>query len=323
MGVNHPGLGISLEQLIRMVRREAVATLQNASIGRAGLRVYDGGWILIEGGGLSVTGTATVSGVMKVTGELEGSGTLDWTGPWSLEGDGTIPGDVRITGDVDIIGKLVTSGAVELGGNTKISGKLDVTGAASFDNSIDVLKRLTLGPSGYIEAGTVRIDRLGSYGGRIASTGPVLAIGASGSVTVTAPYLVANDISATNATFIGTMEATTKAFKIPHPIKVDNVLRHGATESPVSGVEYWGEETLPESGELAVTLPDYFEALTKPDNRAVLVAARGFVADWGDIEDGKFTVTGVPGGQFSWLVKAEREGAEFVLEEPVYGPIRA
>lgn len=292
MAVHHPGLKMELGDLQAMIRRMVVQTFQNAAIGSAGMRVYDGGWITIENGGLSVTGQATV------TGQLGGSGTLDWAGPWFLKGVG------------------------EITGNTLISGELDVTGAVEFSNSLDVMNRLTLGPSGYIESGTVRIDRLGSYGGRVVSSGSVLYLSAGASVVVDNAVLVAGETSL-GPTYATSLDvAGAKNFKIPHPTKLDHWLRHGSTESPVSGVEYWGEETLPESGELTVALPGYFEALTKPENRAVMVTARGFVADWGDIADGTFTVTGTPGGRFSWLVKAERIGADFPLEEPVYGPIR-
>lgn len=311
MAVHHPGLQQELGDLTYMVRQLVAQTMQNAAFGRAGLRVYDGGWIRIEGGGLSVTGSGVVSGTLSVSGRLDGSGTLDWAGPWNMRGAGTISGNCTISGTLGVTGPVTF-------GNT-----LRADGAATFGNSIDVLNRLTLGPSGYIEAGTVRIDRAGSYGGRVASTGAVLALSAGGSVIIDTDYLIAKHGSFTgNLNVLQTLEATTKNFKIEHPTKSDHFLRHGCTESPVSGVEYWGEGTLPESGELDVMLPDYFEALTKPEGRAVLITARGFVADWGDISNGTFTVTGTPGGRFSWLVKAERRGADFLLEEPVNGPHR-
>lgn len=340
MAVHHPGdlqqeVG-NLQNLITQLVKQAT---QNASFGSAGLRVYGGGWIVIENGGLSVTGTAQVSGTLtgdgtfdwdgpwylngvgRITGDTTGTGRLAWEGSWSLDGNGEITGDVTISGNVLGTGRFQWNGPWDLRGAGEIKGNVNITGA------LDVLNRLTLGPSGYIEAGTVRIDRAGTYGGRIASTGAALELAATGSVIIDAPYLIATDISAKNGSFIGTvsaltLEAQTKNFRIPHPLDPDMVLRHGATESPVSGVEYWGDEVLPESGRLAVFLPDYFEALTKPGGRAVLVTGRGFAADWGDVADGAFTVTGVPGGRFSWLVKAERRGAEFVLEEPVYGPRR-
>lgn len=281
MAVHHPGLKMEMDDLLETIRRQVVATLQNAAVGSGGIRVYDGGWITIENGGLAVTGTQTV------TGTFQGSGSLNW------------------------------SGEAEFTGPLRVYGTMNVTGASAFGNTVDVLNALRLGASGYIEAGSVRIDQLGSYGGRIVSSGSVLYLSAGSNTIVDSEFFTANNAYVTTLETLGA-----KNFRMPHPAKPDHWLRHGATESPVSGIEYWGEEVLPESGELVVMLPDYFEALAKQRNRAVMVTARGFIADWGDIVDGKFTVTGTPGGRFSWLVKAERIGADFVLEERVYGPIR-
>lgn len=304
MAVHHPGKGQAIGDLKHMVTQMVKAAMQNASYGSAGLRVHSGGFITIENGGLVVTGSANVSG------QLGGNGTFDWTGPWFLKGAGTISGDT--TGS----GSLTWTGPWTLAGAGDITGNVDITGA------LDVRNRITLGPSGYIESGTVRIDRLGAYGGRVVSSGSVLLLDAVGTVRVDAPMFIAQGgvfagSLSVNGDFdvLGTVSATVKLFKIPHPSKECHVLRHGATESPVSGVEYWGEETLDENGELTVTLPDYFESLTKQENRAILVTPRGFIADWGDIENGSFTVMGKPGGRFSWLVKAERHGADFPVEE--------
>ncbi len=333
MAVNHPGRMQGLRDLQRTVKQIVTQAMQNASFGSAGLRVYDGGWINIENGGLRVIGSAIVEGT------LNGTGTLDWTGPWLLKGKGSISGDTditgklvvigpwdlrgdgKITGNLDGSGRMIWTGPWDLRGAGQIRGNVDITGA------LDVKNRITLGPSGYLEAGTVRIDRGGSYGGRIASTGSVLALSAGGSVVVDNATFVAGQTSLGATTclsldVIGAVSANVKNFRVPHPSKQDHYLLHGSTESPVSGVEYWGEATLPESGELQVSLPDYFEALVKVENRALMVTPRGFIADWGDIENGSFTVTGKPGGRFSWLAKAERKNAEFLTEEPVFGPLR-
>lgn len=130
MGVDHPGLPQTIGDLIRLIKRIAKATLQNASIGRAGLRVYDGGWIRIEDGGLSVTGTADVSGYLNITGTLTGTGTFDWSGPlnitgaldvigpWMLTGNGDIAGDVDITGILRLLSDLL----VKAGGRIVVEG---------------------------------------------------------------------------------------------------------------------------------------------------------------------------------------------------------
>mgnify|MGYP003396867192 CR=1 FL=1 len=280
----------------RIAALEQAAPGGNTAVSRGRTRFVGNESILVQGSG-KVEGWWIVTGTQRVTGLLEGSGTLDWTGPTNLRG------------------------AVQLIGNTNVTGTLGVTGATTLAGAVTLNTSLTVG-TGHIQVGPIRIDKGGAYGGRIVSSGAALVLDAGGSVIVEADYLVARAGSFTDLSASGTIAAHIKTFLIPHPQMPDHVLRHGATESPVSGVEYWGEETLPESGVLTVTLPDYFEALTKQDNRAVLVTARGFVADWGDITDGTFTVTGTPGGRFSWLVKAERTGADFVIEEPVYGPHR-
>lgn len=270
---------IEMKRLVRQLLTQAPVGF--TAVTRGALRVASNEGLLVEGSA-KVDGWLIVTGMERVTGRLEGSGTLDWEGPWVFRGDGDI------TGNVDIAGEM------------------------------------TVTTTGQIKIGSVTIDRGGAWDGRISATSSLLlsapVVAMSGQATAN-DFFVFNSLTVEGSAVVGdldavgTVSANIKNFKIPHPTEPDHVLRHGSTESPVSGVEYWGEETLPESGELTVTLPEYFEALTKPDNRPVLVTARGFLADWGDVEDGAFTVTGTPGGRFSWLVKAERDGADFPTVE--------
>lgn len=294
MGVNHPGQGAAAD-LKRVQRNQGVATLQNAAIGRAGLRVYDGGWVRIENGGLSVTGTASVTGV------LTGSGTFDWSGPSILRGS------------VNVTGNMYTSG--ELG----ISGPLAVGGSTTLNGPVTMNNTLTLGASGQITAGSVVINRFGSYGGQIVSTGSVLYLGAGASVIVGAESMSTNELLATDLTCFTLEVYGAKNFKIPHPTKPGYWLRHGSTESPVSGTEYTGRIKLDAAGEAVVELPPYFEALNKPGNRTVQLTpvGRPFPVGADDVVDGKVTVYGAPGREVFWLVKAERKNADFKLEEEV------
>lgn len=112
-----------------------------------------------------------------------------------------------------------------------------------------------------------------------------------------------------------------KNFRMPHPDKPGMDLLHGVTESPVSGIEYWGDATIDADGTALVVLPDYFESLAKSRNRAVYAAGNGAAVQWGPIIDGAFTVTGEPGVTFSWLVKAERFGGDFDIEQPTELPL--
>lgn len=111
-----------------------------------------------------------------------------------------------------------------------------------------------------------------------------------------------------------------KPFIIDHPNDPDRWLVHGCTESPMAGVEYWGEAEI-KNGEAVVELPSYFESLTLIENRIVqvtpidelcLVAASR-------IENGQFTIkcSGPDGTKISWLVKAERKDAAGFDVEPL------
>jgi hypothetical protein len=95
----------------------------------------------------------------------------------------------------------------------------------------------------------------------------------------------------------------TKNFVMKHPTREGMELLHGATESPVSGVEYWGHGVVGADGTDVIELPEYFEALVKPDGREAYIAGRGAVLDWSDVIDGKVSVYGNTGTKYSWLVK--------------------
>ena len=121
MAVHHPGRNQNLRDLAQTVRQMVTQAMQNASFGSAGLRVYGGGWINIENGGLRVIGSAIIEGILDVTGRLTGSGTLDWTGPWKLAGNGEITGDAKITKSLEV------SANTRLRGPTSMEANLSVT----------------------------------------------------------------------------------------------------------------------------------------------------------------------------------------------------
>jgi hypothetical protein len=139
MGVDHPGLGMSVGELVRTIRRIARQTIQNASIGRAGIRFYDAGSATFVGGG----GVRILGG-----GFIDGSGTFDWTGPMNLQGAQTITGPTTFTG------QMTVNGPWKFVGNGQITGDVDVTG------TIKVL------PGGKIQVGGMTIDPF-TGGGRI------------------------------------------------------------------------------------------------------------------------------------------------------------
>lgn len=180
MGVDHPdNLRQDIEKLRREVRRLSKMTMQNASIGRAGLRVYAGGRILFEGGGgIEIEG----DGFIIIDGDLTGAGELNWTGPWAFAGDGEITGDVDMTGEFNAIGpwKLTGDGEIEgdvdltgelKSGNIRIAGGKIYVGAGGTQIVID-------GATGKITAGNMTIDP--TSGGSVSFPGGALVRGGSG-----------------------------------------------------------------------------------------------------------------------------------------------
>lgn len=312
MGVDHLGGNEGLRQefgrLWRELRRVAKATLQNGSIGRAGLRVYDGGWIRIEGGGLAVTGTQTVSGslnvsgtervtgTLTVSGTLDGNGNIDWTGPsiWR--------------GTVNVTGNMATSGTLTIGGATTVNGTLNVVGASTLNGAVTLNNNLTLG-TGRILAGSVTIDKNGGYGGRIAAptllldTSHILATGSlttSGGITAATGNIVAST---------GDVYGNNKYFRIPHPSKPHKNLVHGSLEGPEHGVYYRGVVAFDEGGEAVFALPDYFVSLVlTDDDPTVQVTAQGrpFMTGYEPVADGRVTIYGDPGRKASVTVTAAR-----------------
>ena len=124
---------------------------------------------------------------------------------------------------------------------------------------------------------------------------------------------VGNITTAGNATFSGTLTAGTKSFQITHPSDATKWLTHSCLEGPEIGVYYRGEaETA--GGSVELTLPDYFEALVRPEGRTVLLTQL-FEQDTEDfaqlaasrVVGGKFRVrSSVPVQKFYWEVKAVR-----------------
>lgn len=109
-----------LRRLRKDVDRLQVATpLQSASIGSGGIRVYGGGVIKIENGGLDITGEAVISGALR------GDGTIDWTG------DVDFSGPVEITGTLDVTAETRLRGDTTIEGRTRLLSELEVEGKIS------------------------------------------------------------------------------------------------------------------------------------------------------------------------------------------------
>jgi len=123
----------------------------------------------------------------------------------------------------------------------------------------------------------------------------------------------------------GSFAATSKNFDIKDP-RYNNEKRrlaHSTLEGPEIGVYYRGEAKL-HDGIAVVTLPPYFEALTRPVNRTVLLTAKFDSNDVNlcsvaasAVSEGKFIIKayGVPDSSscnhgIYWEVKAERSDIE-------------
>jgi len=117
-----------LADILRRLRQlETASPLQNASIGSNGLRVYDGGVITIQNGGLNVTGTATITGTLQADGTIAFTGTLTQSGPSTFTGDTKLNGPTHINGATDIKGSLSVEGASTLKGNLSVTGSGKIT----------------------------------------------------------------------------------------------------------------------------------------------------------------------------------------------------
>jgi len=114
---------------------------------------------------------------------------------------------------------------------------------------------------------------------------------------------------------IGTITGTTKSFSIQHPLDASKNLVHSTLEGPEVAVFYRGEAQL-QGGIAKITLPSYFEALTRKENRTVqLTNIGGFdslavkTTNGHIIQDGSFTVYSsdpTSSQKFFWEVKAVR-----------------
>lgn len=296
----------------RLRRLEAGANLGYSSISRGQLRVSSNEGVLIQGSikveGFSIiTGTERVIGTLEVLGDLIASGTISLTGPLTQTGPSTFVGDIDITGNLHIDGTTTLTKTMTVNS----PGKIVVAGGPSpltLESG-----EMSFGTGGKID-GTSGLRAYVSGGGFLSLQGGIAQL-SLGSKLIT--------ISSVQTTVTGGLAADTlsvsgaKTFRMLHPTKTGKYLTHGSTESPVSGIEYWGDETLDDDGTALVELPAYFEDLAKPTNRVVFCTGRGFLPDWDDIEAGSFLVTGKPGGRFSWQVKAERFGGDFEVEPDI------
>ena len=123
----------------------------------------------------------------------------------------------------------------------------------------------------------------------------------------------------------GRLGASDKRFIIPHPLDpMNRALQHSCTESPWPGVEYWDAVEVGADGTAVVVLPEYFNALHRPD-LPVGVFCQGPGSPYAsEVRMGRFTVHGEPGSRVCWLVKAVRRSdatmGNTYEDPPIEGP---
>jgi hypothetical protein len=175
--------------------------------------------------------------------------------------------------------------------NTASGAFIDSVGAATATNNAIIFRVSgTDGALSYVER--MRIQSNGNVG--IGTTNPSTALDVNGTIT-----------------------GTTKNFAIPDPMKPGYTLVHSTLEGPEIAVFYRGEAHLVH-GRATVTLPDYFEALTRKEGRTVLLTPKFTSEDEpisalaaSAVSHGAFTVKALddknPHEAFFWEVKATRE----------------
>ena len=148
------------------------------------------------------------------------------------------------------------------------------------------------------------------------------------------PFVIVYDDSNPNRpATIRLMNTATHIFKnfiIDHPTDPKRYLVHATLEGPEGAVYYRGSARL-RNGRAEIRLPDYFEALTRPGDRTVLLTAvDGFdpiavvSRNGARIRDGRFTVRSSNKRSrqaFDWEVKAVRADAPPLQPEPLRSEI--
>lgn len=140
-----------------------------------------------------------------------------------------------------------------------------------------------------------------------------LGVGVRGeSTSGLAGFFVGPVAMTSNLTVSGALFASTKLFKIDHPLDPANkYLMHAAVESPELKNLYDGVVVLDANGEAGVDLPAWFEALNG-DFRYQLTCVGGvapvYVAE--EVSEGRFRIAGgTPGLKVSWQVTGVRKDA--------------
>jgi hypothetical protein len=235
------------------------------------------------------------------------------------------------TGSVGVYGSSSSYIGVYGSGPTGVSGQGGAVGVSGIGNSYGVSGYGNSGPGVYGtgNSGMTGVEGIGLGAGTgvyasstsgtgviatVSSGGPAVNAYGGGSAT---GVLAGSDKGYAgwfngNVTVEGTLSASTKDFKIDHPVDPANkYLVHASVESSEMMNIYTGNITTDAQGEATVQLPDWFESLNT-DFRYQLtvigVFAQAIVAH--EIEQHQFQIrTNMPNVKVSWQVTGVRQDA--------------
>ncbi|MDQ1677841.1 MAG: hypothetical protein QOC93_2985 [Actinomycetota bacterium] len=266
---------------------------------------------------------------------FERNGSLTVPGRVATSG---LPANPRNTGwaggirtvDLEAEGSIWSAGGVHAGGDTTVGGALGTAGRDPHAglppgwgggvHTWDVYAGsvVAAGPPGGPAKAWLRSDGGAGFEGNVGIRGGGIASWSGGG-------LGTFDLFAKGAVYVGGdpehpkcafYPDGRKTFIIDHPLDPQNrSLVHGCLEGPENAVYYRGESRL-EHGRVHVQLPDYFEALARPDGRTVMLTpscdadeACSSLAG-SSIRCGGFEVRALDGAnpaqRFYWEVKAVR-----------------
>ncbi|MDN5768115.1 MAG: hypothetical protein L0H96_17885 [Humibacillus sp.] len=285
---------------------------------------------------LLVSGDVTVghnlNGVLAtrhVNGKLVNNDGLDdlylnWNTGKGVHVGGTPASTLAVHGPAVVDGNLRASGGVTLpsGGTILGEGRLHITGG-------EILFLLNT-------QGVIIGKEWGGSGNLVVEGRQLLCAGAAPPPAWSGGGVCTFDLFAGGGLYVGTDFANpacrfysngTKHFVIDHPLDPENrSLNHVCIEGPEAAVYYRGSGRLVD-GRAVVELPEYFEALTRVDDRTVMLTAvseedepvAGLAAS--PIRDGRFVVRAAdqsnPRQRFHWEVKAVRADVDRVVVESV------
>ncbi len=347
MGVENAGIGHS-GLVIRRTGGAASRWLEYMPYGSTDLRFFDDGDVVtFQAGGNVGIGTTAPGEKLEVAGNVKASGSVTATS-FSGNGAGLTNVVAATASDLDCAACVAASevsfnyansasqggaatsaltaaeatNALSLGGVTAGNyARLDV--GNDFSGNQSVVSGAEGTPALSAQATGLTSDNAGLYGTANSSDGAgVIGEANNGSVAVGVWGLSSTGYAGLfsgNVNVSGVLSASTKNFKIDHPLDPANkYLFHASVESSELKTIYDGTVTLDAGGEAVVQLPEWFEALNEHfryqltcvgDYAPVYIAQK--------IRNHSFRIAGgKPGLEVSWQVTGIRHDA-FATAHPL------